>query len=107
VIHDNLVRHFDSRPKPELSAQFPAQLRQRLEGAAKPSRHPALVLWWRWAPRVYWIVAIALAMKTVRPPAFELAHMVAMAVGGLLSVLVLQRALRPTALSRILRDALR
>jgi hypothetical protein len=33
--------------------------------------------------------------------------MVAIAVGGFLSLLVLQRALRPTALTRILRDALR
>jgi hypothetical protein len=61
----------------------------------------------RWAPRVYWIAAAALAARTVRPPAFELAHVVAMALGGFLSLLVLQRALRPTALTRILRDAMR
>jgi hypothetical protein len=60
----------------------------------------------RWAPRVYWIAAGALVIQTIRQPTFAPEHLVAMAVAGLVSLLAVQRALRPRRFTRILRDAL-
>jgi hypothetical protein len=106
VIHDDLIRHFRSLPEPQLSPRFSAQLRQRLEAARQPRRTTAAILLRRWAPRAHWIAAAAVVFETVRPPAFALDHMLAMAIVGFLAVLALQRALRPAPLTRVLRDAL-
>ena len=108
MIHDNLIQHFRSLPEPQLSARFSTQLRERLETARRPGRgNAAAFVIRRWAPRAYWIAATALVIETVRSTAFSPEHMAVMAVVALLGVLALQRALRPTPLTRILRDALR
>jgi hypothetical protein len=108
VIDDNLIQYFRSIPEPHLSSGFSAQLRERLDAARTPVRRsPASVVLRRWAPRAYWIAAIAIGLKVVRPPVFALEHMAAMAALGVVGALALQRALRPITLTRTLRDALR
>jgi len=108
VIDDNLIQYFRSIPEPRLSSGFSAQLRERLDTARRPVRRsPVSVVLRLWAPRAYWIAAIAIGLKVVRPPMFALEQMAAMAALGVVGALALQRALRPTTLTRILRDALR
>ena len=108
MIEDTLTQYFRSLPEPQLSPGFSVQLRARLDAAQRPVRRsPASVVLRRWAPRAYWIAAIAIGLEAVRPPAFAPERMAAMAGVALLGALIVQRALRPTALTRILRDALR
>ena len=108
MIEDNLIQYFRQLPEPHLSSGFSQQLRERLEAARKPARRsPASVALRRWGPRFYWIAATAVALATVRPPSLAPERLAAMAGAGLLGALILQRALRPTTLTRILRDALR
>ena len=107
MIHDALTQHFRSTPEPQLPARFTAQLYARLEADRCPSRRTAaFVLIRRWAPRVYWIAAGVLAAKTTPRADFAPPHVLALAAAGFLIALALQRALRPVALTRILRDAL-
>jgi hypothetical protein len=83
------------------------RLRRQLELSQQPRPHLAMRdEIWRWMPRVYWIAAAALIMRVVRPPAFEPAHMAAMAIVASIAALAVQRALRPARLTQILRDAL-
>jgi len=108
VIHEELIRHFSSLPEPQLSPGFSSRLRKQLEAAHRP-RHRFLAItrqMQRWAPRVYWIVAAALVLRKVRPPALAPDHMLTMAIVGVVALLALQRALHPTSLTRVLRDAL-
>lgn len=108
MIHEELIRHFSSLPEPQLSPEFASRLREQLEAAHRP-RHRFAALtrpMQRWAPRVYWIAAAALAFRTARTPALAPDHMLTMAIVGVVALLALQRALYPTSLTRVLRDAL-
>jgi len=108
MIHDDLIRHFGSTPEPQLSAGFSLELRRRLETDHRSRRFTAaLVVLRRWAPRLYWIAALALMLRVTRGPVFAPSRTVAMTTASFLVLLVLQRALRSTPLTRILRDVLR
>lgn len=52
-----LAAAFDGRPVPELSGQFDALLRRRLE--AERARMESARRRWRWLLAVYWLVAVA------------------------------------------------
>jgi hypothetical protein len=104
VIHDELIRHFESKKRPELSADFAASLRSRLRSLHRPSAADLAVR--RWMPRLYWLAAaVLLAMYWPAVP-FTFVQLAVLAVSAAIAARVWQRALHAPPLVRVLREAL-
>ena len=104
MIHDDLIRHFEGKERPELSADFAASLRSRVRSLDRPSAVDVALR--RWLPRLYWIAApllLAMYWPTVQ---LTLAQLAALAVSAAIAARAWQRALRAPPLVRVLREAL-
>ena len=105
MIHDDLVRQFERTPQPELSPAFSINLRRALRGAASPPRRSsALVMW---APRLYWIAALALLVRYWRPVLLSPLQIAVLAAVCAAVRLTWRQAARPQPLTRVLRQMLR
>jgi hypothetical protein len=103
VIHDDLIRHFEGRRAPELSPDFAMNLRRQLRAEPQPGIAPVIL---RWAPRLYWIIALAVLTRYWRPVMLTPTQMLVLATVGAAVLLTLRWAVRPGPLPRILREAL-
>jgi len=103
VIHDDLVRHFEGKQLPTLSADFAANLRARVRALDQPS--PLAVAARRWGPRVYWVIAAAVLAAYWPSVPLTLVQIAALALAAGLVVRVLQKALAAPPLPRVLREA--
>jgi len=104
MIHDELIRHFEKSERPQLSADFAANLQNRLRSLERPSALDTVLR--RWAPRLYWLGAAVLLV--VYWPDVELTPVEVglLAASAAIAARVWQRALRAPPLVRVLREAL-
>jgi hypothetical protein len=104
VIHDDLIRHFESKARPELSAGFAQELRARVRTLDRPSALDAALR--RWTPRLYWLGAVVLLVIYWPAVPLTLAQVAVFAASAAIAARAWQRALHAPPLVRVLRDAL-
>ena len=104
MIHDDLVRYFDGKPRPTLSPEFAANLRERVRTLEQPS---ALALTARrWAPRVYWVIAAAMVAAYWPSVPLTFVQIALLVAAAALAVRAVQKALHAPPLARVLHEAL-
>ena len=104
MIHDELIRHFEKTERPELSADFVANLQSRVRSLDRPSAIDAVLR--RWTQRVYWLGAAALLVVYWPNVPLTLVQIGLLAASAALVARAWQRALRAPPLVRVLREAL-
>jgi hypothetical protein len=104
VIHDDLIRHFENKERPQLSADFTTNLRNRLRSPERPSALDIALR--RWTPRLYWLGAAALLVVSWPEVAVTPVQVGLLAASAAVAARVWQRALRVRPLVRVLREAL-
>ena len=104
MIHDDLVRHFESKERPQLSADFAASLRNHLRSLNRPSALDTGLR--RWTRRLYWLGAAALLVAYWPDVELRLVEVGLLAASAAIAARVWQRALRAPPLVRVLREAL-
>src|SRR5262245_9070415 len=104
MIHDDLTRHFEGQPRPTLSAEFAATLRERVRALEQPGALAVVAR--RWAPRVYWVAAAATVASFWPSVPLTLVQIALLLASAALVVRALQTALRAPPLVRVLHEAL-
>ena len=103
MIHDDLSRHFANKERPQLSADFAVNLRNRVRSLDRPSALAALR---RSVLRLYWLGAIAVLVVYWPDVSLTPVEVGVLAVSVAIVARVWQRALRAPPLVRVLREAL-
>ena len=105
MIHDDMSRHFRGQQRPELSADFAANLRRRVRSVDRPSAVTLAAS--RWLARLYWLGAAALLAAYLPTVALTPMQIASFAAVASIVMRAAQRVLRVPPLVRTLREAVR